>query len=190
MARSLTSWAATALLGGNSAGWLQGFFVYKLYLTGDPFNIFMAMLAGPVFHAYMHAPQSAIMSERAPTRMCNSGLSFGYQVTDIVAVSFAPIIAVFLMDKFDWAIPIAIYAKTPRSFRLSPWPSPKRRAASTLRSSTVLTRCRSSYPRYVRTVSRKQEDCTMARRSTEQTNSPCDKSSCRPGPGDSGNVCH
>ena len=112
MARSLTSWAATALLGGNSAGWLQGFFVYKLYLTGDPFNIFMAMLAGPVFHAYMHAPQSAIMSERAPTRMCNSGLSFGYQVTDIVAVSFAPIIAVFLTDKFDWAIPIAIYATT------------------------------------------------------------------------------
>ena len=50
------------------------------------------------------------MSEMFPTRMRNSGVSFGYQVTAIVAGSFAPIIAVFLLDKFNSAIPIAIYA--------------------------------------------------------------------------------
>lgn len=91
-----------------AASW--GFFAYHLYSTGEPFNIFIAMLAGLVFHALMYAPQPAIMSEMFPTRMRNSGVSFGYQVTAIVAGSFAPIIAVFLLDKFNSAIPIAIYA--------------------------------------------------------------------------------
>ena len=58
----------------------------------------------------MYAPQPAIMSEMFPTRMRNSGVSFGYQVTAIVAGSFAPIIAVFLLDTFKSAVPIAIYA--------------------------------------------------------------------------------
>jgi hypothetical protein len=44
-----------------------------------------------------------------PTRMRNSGVSTGYQVTAIVAGSFAPIIATALLDAFGSSIPIALY---------------------------------------------------------------------------------
>lgn len=41
--------------------------------------------------------------------MRNSGVSTGYQVTAIVAGSFAPIIATALLDQFGSSVPIAIY---------------------------------------------------------------------------------
>ncbi|MDN5586535.1 MAG: MFS transporter, partial [Brevibacterium sp.] len=49
------------------------------------------------------------MSEMFPTRMRNSGVSTGYQVTAIVAGSFAPIIATALLQQFDSSVPIAFY---------------------------------------------------------------------------------
>ncbi|MGO1831242.1 MAG: MFS transporter, partial [Brevibacterium yomogidense] len=55
------------------------------------------------------APQPAIMSEMFPTRMRYSGVSLGYQVTAIVAGSFAPIIATALLSATGSSIPIAIY---------------------------------------------------------------------------------
>ncbi|MDN5774815.1 MAG: MFS transporter, partial [Brevibacterium aurantiacum] len=55
------------------------------------------------------AGQPAIMSEMFPTRMRNSGVSTGYQVTAIVAGSFAPIIATALLQKFESSVPIAFY---------------------------------------------------------------------------------
>ncbi|MGO1909074.1 MAG: MFS transporter, partial [Brevibacterium linens] len=56
-----------------------------------------------------YAGQPAIMSEMFPTRMRNSGVSTGYQVTAIVAGSFAPIIATALLQKFESSVPIAFY---------------------------------------------------------------------------------
>ena len=86
-----------------------GFFAFPLYDTGNAFMIFIGILAGLVFHGLMYAPQPAIMSEMFPTRMRYSGVSVGYQVTAIVAGSFAPIIATFLLRNTGSSIPIAIY---------------------------------------------------------------------------------
>ena len=86
-----------------------GFFAFPLYDTGDGLMIFIGILAGLIFHGFMYAPQPAIMSEMFPTRMRYSGVSLGYQVTAIVAGSFAPIIATALLSATGSSIPIAIY---------------------------------------------------------------------------------
>ncbi|EKU48282.1 MULTISPECIES: MFS transporter [Brevibacterium] len=90
-----------------TASW--GFFAFPMYDTGNPGLIFLALLLGLVFHGFMYAGQPAIMAEMFPTRMRNSGVSTGYQVTAIVAGSFAPIIATALLDEFGSSVPIAIY---------------------------------------------------------------------------------
>ncbi|RBP67102.1 sugar phosphate permease [Brevibacterium sanguinis] len=86
-----------------------GFFAFPMYDTGRPGLIFTALLLGLIFHALMYAGQPAIMSEMFPTRMRNSGVSTGYQVTAIVAGSFAPIIATALLQATDSSVPIAVY---------------------------------------------------------------------------------
>ncbi|HLR44630.1 MAG TPA: MFS transporter [Brevibacterium sp.] len=86
-----------------------GFFAFPLYDTGEALLIFIGILAGLVFHGFMYAPQPAIMSEMFPTRMRYSGVSVGYQVTAIVAGSFAPIIATALLSATDSSVPIAVY---------------------------------------------------------------------------------
>ncbi|GAA1860704.1 MFS transporter [Brevibacterium marinum] len=90
-----------------TASW--GFFAFPMYDTGRAWLIFLALLLGLIFHALMYAGQPAIMSEMFPTRMRNSGVSTGYQVTAIVAGSFAPIIASALLQQFDSSVPIAVY---------------------------------------------------------------------------------
>ncbi|AZT95045.1 MFS transporter [Brevibacterium aurantiacum] len=90
-----------------TASW--GFFAFPMYDTASAGMIFLALLLGLIFHALMYAGQPAIMSEMFPTRMRNSGVSTGYQVTAIVAGSFAPIIATALLQKFESSVPIAFY---------------------------------------------------------------------------------
>ncbi|MDN5635969.1 MAG: MHS family MFS transporter, partial [Brevibacterium sp.] len=90
-----------------TASW--GFFAFPMYDTGNFFVIFLAVLIGLIFHALMYAGQPSIMAEMFPTRMRNSGVSTGYQVTAIVAGSFAPIIATALLQQFDSSVPIAFY---------------------------------------------------------------------------------
>ncbi|MGO2037112.1 MAG: MFS transporter [Brevibacterium sp.] len=86
-----------------------GFFAFPMYDTGSAGMIFLALLVGLIFHALMYAGQPAIMAEMFPTRMRNSGVSTGYQVTSIVAGSFAPFIATALLSGFGSSVPIAIY---------------------------------------------------------------------------------
>ncbi|WP_275902020.1 MFS transporter [Brevibacterium zhoupengii] len=90
-----------------TASW--GFFAFPMYDTASAGMIFLALLLGLIFHALMYAGQPAIMSEMFPTRMRNSGVSTGYQVTAIVAGSFAPIIATALLQQFESSVPIAFY---------------------------------------------------------------------------------
>lgn len=95
-----------------------GFFAFPLYDTGDGLLIFIGIVAGLIFHGFMYAPQPAIMSEMFPTRMRYSGVSLGYQVTAIIAGSFAPIIATALLSATGSSIPIALYLATAAAISL------------------------------------------------------------------------
>ncbi|WP_396918984.1 MFS transporter, partial [Mycolicibacterium sp.] len=86
-----------------------GFIAYPMMDTGNYLLIMGAIILGLVIHALMYAPQPAIMAEMFPTRMRYSGVSLGYQVTSIIAGSFAPIIAVWLLERYASSVPIAIY---------------------------------------------------------------------------------
>lgn len=90
-----------------AAAW--GFVAFPMFDTRSPVVIVLAICLGLVIHAFMYAPQPAIMSEMFPTRMRYSGVSLGYQVTSIVAGSLAPIIATALLSNFGTWVPVAVY---------------------------------------------------------------------------------
>ena len=91
----------------GAAAW--GFIAFPMFNTKDPLIVILAVCLGLVIHSFMYAPQPAIMSEMFPTRMRYSGVSFGYQVTSIVAGSLAPIIATALLSAYGSYIPVAVY---------------------------------------------------------------------------------
>jgi MFS family permease len=90
-----------------SATW--AFFAFPLFDTLDPVLIVLAVTIGLCFHAFMYAPQPAVMAELFPTRMRYSGVSLGSQVTAILAGSLAPILAIQWLRDFGSWLPIAIY---------------------------------------------------------------------------------
>jgi metabolite-proton symporter len=94
---------------GAVLGATWGFFAFPMMNSGNYAVITAAITIGLMIHAFMYAPQPAIMAEMFPTRMRYSGVSLGYQVTSIVAGSLAPLIAVKLLEIYDSSVPIAVY---------------------------------------------------------------------------------
>ncbi|WP_149083956.1 MULTISPECIES: MFS transporter [Microbacterium] len=90
-----------------SATW--AFFAFPLFDTLNPVLIVLAVTIGLCFHAFMYAPQPAVMAELFPTRMRYSGVSLGSQVTAILAGSLAPILAIQWLRDFGSWLPIALY---------------------------------------------------------------------------------
>ncbi len=56
-----------------------------------------------------YSPYSALMTELFPTHVRYTSLSLCYQVAPILAGSWAPLISLALLNKFQSSIPIAIY---------------------------------------------------------------------------------
>lgn len=85
------------------------FAAFPMFDTGSTAMILGAIMLGLAIHAFMYAPQPAIMAEMFPTRMRYSGVSLGYQVTAIIAGSWAPLIGTALLREYDDWMPIALY---------------------------------------------------------------------------------
>ena len=85
------------------------FVAFPMFDTGGTAMILGAIILGLGIHALMYAPQPAIMSEMFPTRMRYSGVSLGYQVTSLVAGSWAPLIATALLRQYENWTAIAFY---------------------------------------------------------------------------------
>lgn len=85
------------------------FYAFPMFGTRDDVVITVAISLGLITHSFMYAPQASLMAEMFPTRMRYSGVSIGYQVTSIVAGSFAPAIATGLLAAFGSYIPISLY---------------------------------------------------------------------------------
>lgn len=89
------------------AAW--GFAFFGLLGSGDNASIIWAIVIGLVLHGAMYGPQAAFITELFPTRIRYSGVSLAYQLTSIVAGSLAPIIALALYQRYESALPVAIY---------------------------------------------------------------------------------
>jgi MFS family permease len=85
------------------------FLAFPLFDTGGTAAILLAIMLGLAVHSLMYASQPAIMTEMFPTRMRYSGVSLGYQVTAIVAGSWAPLIGTALLRRYDDWLAIALY---------------------------------------------------------------------------------
>lgn len=85
------------------------FVAFPMFDAGSTAMILGAIMLGLVVHGLMYAAQPAIMSEMFPTRVRYSGVSLGYQVTAIVAGSWAPLIGTALLREWDSWVPIAWY---------------------------------------------------------------------------------
>lgn len=94
---------------GAALGMIWPFVAFPIFATRSTPLILISIMLGLVVHALMYAPQPAIMAEMFPTRMRYSGVSLGYQVTAIVAGSWAPLIGTALLRRFDTWTPIAAY---------------------------------------------------------------------------------
>ncbi|MET1756833.1 MFS transporter [Novosphingobium sp. RD2P27] len=85
------------------------FAAFPMFGSGSALIVLGAIFMGMIVHALMYAPQPAIMAEMFPTRMRYSGVSLGYQVTAIVAGSWAPLVGTALLREYDDWLPIAFY---------------------------------------------------------------------------------
>jgi MFS family permease len=85
------------------------FAFFPMLSSGSAPAIFAAMIIALVLHGAMYGPQAAFIAELFPTRIRYSGASIAYQLTSIVAGSLAPIIALALYQRYDSALPVAIY---------------------------------------------------------------------------------
>lgn len=92
------------------AAW--SFALFGLLGSGSELEIYLALVVGLVLHGAMYGPQAAFITELFPTRIRYSGVSMAYQLTSIVAGSFAPIIALALYREYGSAMPVAIYVGT------------------------------------------------------------------------------
>ena len=96
-------------LAGAALTLVWPFVAFPMFDTGGAAMILGAIMLGLAVHGLMYAAQPAIMTEMFPTRMRYSGVSLGYQVTAIVAGSWAPLIGTTLLREYDSWVPIAWY---------------------------------------------------------------------------------
>lgn len=104
---------------GSLLAMAWAFTAFPLLNTAEPLVVLLAITLGLLAHSVMYAGQPAVMAEMFPTRMRYAGVSFGYQVTSIVAGSVAPIIATTLLSHYGSWIPIAIYISLAASITLA-----------------------------------------------------------------------
>jgi metabolite-proton symporter len=91
----------------GAAIWVFAFF--PLLDTRSAFLIVVAAVGGLLFHAAMYGPQAAFISELFSTRVRYSGASLGYQLAGVLGGALAPIISIFLLDRFGSALPVSLY---------------------------------------------------------------------------------
>lgn len=94
---------------GAALAILWPFVAFPMFDTGGSLVILAAIALGLAVHSLMYAVQPALMTEMFPTRMRYSGVSLGYQVTAIVAGSWAPVIGTALLRGTGSWTAIAIY---------------------------------------------------------------------------------
>ncbi len=94
---------------GASGLVIWAFAFYPLLDTRSPGLIIAAIVVGLLVHSAMNGPQGAVISELFPTRVRYSGASLCYQVTSIVAGSWAPVISLALFKQFHSTLPISLY---------------------------------------------------------------------------------
>jgi metabolite-proton symporter len=86
-----------------------GFIYFAMLNTGSETLIFVAVILSLIPHDMLYGPQAALIAESFTGRLRYSGASLGYQLASIIAGGPAPLIAAWLLWKFDSSYAIAVY---------------------------------------------------------------------------------
>jgi MFS family permease len=71
--------------------------------------VVLAIVISLIPHDMQYGPQAALIAESFPTRRRYSGAGLGYQLASVFAGGPAPLLATWLLHKYDSSLPIGIY---------------------------------------------------------------------------------
>lgn len=98
------------LTGAGAAAMVVFPFIYFQMLdTRVGLWVFLAILISEPIHDMQYGPQAAVIAESFPSHRRYSGASLGYQLASITAGGPAPIVALFLFNRFGTSTAIAAY---------------------------------------------------------------------------------
>jgi metabolite-proton symporter len=84
-----------------------GFIYFALLNTTQSALVFVAVLLSLVPHDIMYGPQAALIAESFTGRLRYSGASLGYQLASVIAGGPAPLIATWLLHRYESGYAIA-----------------------------------------------------------------------------------
>jgi MFS family permease len=96
------------MLGAAVTG-IYGFVYFGLLDTRMPALVFLAIAASLLPHDMMYGPQAALIAESFTGRMRYSGASLGYQLSSVIAGGPAPLVATWLLARYNSGTPIAMF---------------------------------------------------------------------------------
>ena len=84
-------------------------FFWLIETSSTGLMVVAIVLALVVGHAAMYGPQASFFSELFGTRVRYSGASLGYQLASVIAGGLSPLIAAWLLKRYNASWPIALY---------------------------------------------------------------------------------
>jgi len=85
------------------------FVYFSLLDTRSMWLVFLAILVALPVQDLQYAPQAALIAESFPGRLRYSGASLGYQLASITAGGPAPIVALWLFQRYHTSTAVAVY---------------------------------------------------------------------------------
>jgi metabolite-proton symporter len=94
---------------GAAATTLWGIPYFLLLDSKTGALVVLAIVVSLIPHDMQYGPQAALIAESFTTRLRYSGAGLGYQLASVIAGGPAPLLATYLLHRFDSSIPIGIY---------------------------------------------------------------------------------
>jgi MFS family permease len=88
---------------------LYGFVYFAMLATRTPAVVFLAIALSLVGHDLMYGPQAALIAESFGPRVRYSVASLGYQLSSIIAGGPAPLVATWLLGRYQSGTAIAVF---------------------------------------------------------------------------------
>ena len=86
-----------------------GFLYFRLLDTQAPVLVFAAILLSLIPHDMLYGPQAALIAESFPAHLRYSGASLGYQLSSVIAGGPAPLVAAWLLSRYQSGTAIAVF---------------------------------------------------------------------------------
>lgn len=88
---------------------IYGSVYFRLLDTMVPELVFLAILLSLIPHDMLYGPQAALIAESFPAHLRYSGASLGYQLSSVIAGGPSPLIAAWLLGRYQSGMAIAVF---------------------------------------------------------------------------------